>query len=45
MSALLASPASLRSLTITRWRTNEKVLNDKTLLHIVSTIDTTVSVP
>lgn len=45
MGVLLAGPASLRSLTITRWRTNEKVLNDKTLLHIVSTIDTTVSVP
>ncbi len=45
MSVLLASPAARRSLIITRWRTNEKVLNDKTLLHIVSTIDTTVSVP
>ncbi|HEY0930283.1 MAG TPA: hypothetical protein VGE27_10230 [Gemmatimonas sp.] len=45
VATLLASPANRRSMVLTRWRTSEKVLNETTLLHIVSTIDTTVAVP
>ena len=45
VAVLMASPASRRSMVLTRWRTNEKVLNNTTLLHIVSTIDTTLSIP
>jgi hypothetical protein len=45
VAVLMASPANRRSMVLTRWRTNEKVLNETTLLHIVSTIDTTLSIP
>lgn len=45
VAILMASPANRRSMVLTRWRTNEKVLNETTLLHIVSRIDTTLSVP
>lgn len=42
---LLATPAARRSLTLTRWRTNEVVIDDRTLLHIVSSVDTTLAIP
>ncbi len=42
LTSLRASPASLRSITLTRFRTNETLLADnKTLLHVATTIDTT----
>lgn len=43
LSAFHASPISLRSLTVTRWRTVTLVPADKTLLHMVSTVDVPVT--
>lgn len=44
LTALRASPASLRTLTLTRFRTNESLLSDnKTLLHVATTVDTVLA--
>ncbi len=43
--SFLESPAHLRSVVLTRWRSSQKSVADNTLLHIVSSIDTTVTVP
>lgn len=45
ISAFLLSPGNLRSLSFTRWRTNELLPDAKTVLHIVSSVDTTVAIP
>lgn len=43
LTSFLQSPANLRSLTLTRWRTNEVLPDAKTVLHIVSSVDTVVT--
>lgn len=41
LTALRAAPASLRTITLTRFRTNESLLSDnRTLLHVATTVDT-----
>ncbi len=42
LAAFLASPNSLRSLVLTRWRTREKTIDGRTVLHIASSVDTTL---
>jgi hypothetical protein len=42
MGPVLASPAAMRSLQITRWRTQIATPNAASLLHIVSSIDTLI---
>ena len=42
LEPFLNSPVALRSVEITRWRTQSVQVNDKALLHIVSSVDTTV---
>ncbi len=42
LTAFHASPVALRSLTVTRWRTAIANPAEKTLLHIVSTVDVPV---
>lgn len=38
------SPPTLRTLTITRWRTNEALPDARSLLHLASSYDTTVAI-
>lgn len=38
------SPPALRSLTITRWRTNEALPDARSLLHLASSFDTTIAI-
>lgn len=45
LTGFLASPNNVRSLRIMRWRTNERVIDANTLLHLTSTIDTVVTFP
>lgn len=45
LTSFLISPANLRSLTLTRWRTNEVLPDAKTVLHIVTSVDTVVALP
>lgn len=46
LTALRASPASLRTITLTRFRTNETLLPDnRTLLHVATTVDTVLALP
>ncbi|MBL0940203.1 MAG: hypothetical protein IBJ03_15015 [Gemmatimonadaceae bacterium] len=45
ITSFLISPSHLRSLTITRWRTNEVMPDSKTVLHIVTSVDSTVAIP
>ena len=46
LTALRASPASLRTITLTRFRTNESLLPDnRTLLHVATTVDTVLALP
>lgn len=40
LEPFLNSPAALRSVHLTRWRTQSVQVNDRSLLHIVSSIDT-----
>jgi hypothetical protein len=42
LNAFLTSPVSSRTLSLTRFRTNETLLNDSTLLFIGSSIDTVI---
>jgi hypothetical protein len=42
LAAFLASPNSKRSLVMTRWRTREASLDVRTILHIASSVDTTL---
>lgn len=45
LTAFLASPPNRRSVTLTRWRTNEAQPDSRSLLHIATSVDTTVVVP
>lgn len=45
LTAFLAAPNASRSLRMTRWRTRESLLDPKTMLHIATSIDTTVKFP
>lgn len=45
LTAFLASPNSKRSLTLTRWRTREAFPDSRTILHIASSVDTTLTFP
>ena len=45
LTAFLAAPNASRSLRLTRWRTRESLLDPKTILHIATSIDTTVKFP
>lgn len=42
LANFLASPASKRSFVMTRWRTKEALVDSRTGIHIVSSVDTTV---
>lgn len=45
LTAFMASPNSKRSLTMTRWRTREAFPDSRTILHIASSVDTTMTFP
>jgi hypothetical protein len=45
LTGFLGSPNALRSMRLLRWRTNERVVDANTLLHLTSTIDTIVTFP
>lgn len=45
LAFFLASPSQRRSLTLIRWRTNETQPTSSTLLHITSSVDTTLVWP
>jgi hypothetical protein len=45
LDAFLASPSAKRSLQLTRWRSRETLLDDRTILHIATSIDTTITFP
>lgn len=45
LSAFLVSPNSKRSLQLTRWRTRESFPDARTILHIASSVDTTLTFP
>jgi hypothetical protein len=42
LQAFLASPNDKRSLVMTRWRTRELSVDSRTILHIASSVDTTL---
>lgn len=42
LTAFFASPADKRSLVMTRWRTNQLATSTQSLLHISSSVDTTI---
>ena len=42
LAPVLASPASMRSLTLTRWRTQYVTPSTTSLLHVVTSIDTVI---
>ncbi len=43
LAAFLASPNDKRSLVMTRWRTRELSLDTRTILHIATSVDTTLT--
>lgn len=43
LAAFLASPSNRRSLTLTRWRTRETLIDARTLLHIATSVDTIIT--
>lgn len=43
LAAFKASPANKRSLVMTRWRTRESLIDSRTLLHIATSVDTTIT--
>lgn len=45
LTAFLAAPNATRSLKLTRWRTREALLDAHTILHIATSIDSTVKFP
>jgi len=45
LTAFLASPNSKRALTLTRWRTREAFPDSRTILHIATSVDTTMTFP
>lgn len=42
LAAFIASPNDKRSLVMTRWRTRESLVDSRTILHIATSVDTTV---
>jgi hypothetical protein len=42
LAAFLASPNDKRSLVMTRWRTREQAVDGRTILHIATSVDTTL---
>ena len=42
LAAFLASPNDKRALQVTRWRTRETVIDARTILHIATSVDTTL---
>lgn len=45
MAAFVTSPRARRSVVLTRWRTNELQPDARTLLHVATSVDTTVVFP
>lgn len=45
LTYFLAAPGATRTLQLTRWRTRSLLIDDKTLLHIASSVDTIVKFP
>jgi hypothetical protein len=45
LTYFLAAPGATRTLQLTRWRTRAVLIDDKTLLHIASSVDTIVKFP
>ena len=45
LTAFLASPNNRRSLQLTRWRTNQLLIDAHTLLHIATSVDSTIVFP
>lgn len=45
LAAFLAAPNNTRSLRLTRWRTREALLDSRTILHIATSVDSTVKFP
>ena len=45
LAAFLASPADKRALQLTRWRTRETLIDSRTILHIATSVDTTITFP
>lgn len=43
LAAFLASPNNMRVLQITRWRTREAIVDARTVLHIATSVDTTIT--
>lgn len=42
LAAFLASPNAMRALQVTRWRTREAFIDARTILHIATSVDTTL---
>ena len=45
LAAFLASPNNRRSLQMTRWRTREAFIDARTILHIATSVDTSLTFP
>jgi hypothetical protein len=45
LTYFLAAPGASRTLQLTRWRTRALLIDDKTLLHIASSVDTIIKFP
>ncbi|MBL0172683.1 MAG: hypothetical protein IPP90_18640 [Gemmatimonadaceae bacterium] len=45
LAAFLASPNAKRTLQLTRWRTRETIIDARTILHIATSVDTTMTFP
>lgn len=45
LTGFLSSPNARRAMRMLRWRTNERVLDRSTLLHVASTVDTIITFP
>lgn len=45
LAAFLASPNDKRALQLTRWRTRESLIDSRTILHIATSVDTSLTFP
>ncbi len=45
LGPFLAAPGGTRSLRLTRWRTREALLDPSTVLHIATSVDSTIRIP
>ncbi len=45
LGPFLAAPGATRSLRLTRWRTREALLDPSTVLHIATSVDSTIRIP